>query len=398
MSIDVEVPSGNFKGYNLNTRMQQPPDDELTKIGPGTPCGEYLRRYWHPIAMTEQITDLPLRIRRFGENLVLFKDKSGQYGCLHLHCSHRNTSLEFGIVEQKGLRCCYHGWLYDVDGTILETPGEPESSKIKHNVSHGAYPTIEYRGLVFAYFGPIEEMPTFPFLDHMDLGPEDEMVPFLIPNPCNWLQTFENSFDPHHTVHLHTRVSGAQFTDEFAVHPEFEIFERPYGYFYTNARRIGDKVWMRFHDHIPPNFSQNGSMFPDAKKNAYFLKAGLTRWWSPSMMRTTSPSLGATSSTATIHSDSVTSRSVATTRSTSTARPTNWNTSKGRGSRVISRRGWARAPSASTMRRIWVRPTRGSPWGGAITASRSGRCRTANGCRSRPISACPFRFTVAIQF
>ena len=281
MSIDVAVPTGNFKGYDLNTRSLREPDSELTKVGPGTPCGEYLRRYWHPIAMTGQIDEFPLRIRRFGEDLVLFRDKSGRYGCLHLHCSHRNTSLEFGIVEREGIRCCYHGWLYDVDGTILETPGEPANSRIRDRVAHGAYPTVEYRGLVFAYFGPPEEMPTFPFLDHMDLGPADEMVPFLIPNPCNWLQTYENSFDPYHTVYLHTRVSGAQFTDEFAVHPEFEIFERPYGYFYTNARRVGDKVWIRFHDHLPPNFSQNGSMFPDAKRNAYFLKAGLTRWVVP---------------------------------------------------------------------------------------------------------------------
>ena len=142
--------------------------------------------------MTAQITEFPLRIKRLGEDLVLFKDKSGAFGCLHLHCSHRNTSLEFGIIEEKGLRCCYHGWLYDTDGTILETPGEPKNSKIKERVAHGAYPTVEYRGLIFSYFGPSEDVPPFPFYDHMDLGPNDEMVPFIIPNPCNWLQTYEN--------------------------------------------------------------------------------------------------------------------------------------------------------------------------------------------------------------
>ena len=146
MGIEVSKPKGEFAGYERNSEMLQPPDDELTKVGPGTPCGEYLRRYWMPVAMTQQLTDLPLRIRILGEDLVLFRDKSDQFGLLHLNCSHRNASLEYGIIEEKGIRCCYHGWLYDVDGTIIEAGAEPPESKITQNIRHGAYPVVEFKG------------------------------------------------------------------------------------------------------------------------------------------------------------------------------------------------------------------------------------------------------------
>jgi len=281
MSADGGIPQGRYEGYQKNRLQFLEPDDELQKIGPGTPCGDYLRRFWMPITMTSQLPeDRPLRLRRMGEDLVLFKDKSGRYGLLHLNCSHRNTSLEFGIIEDRGLRCCYHGWKYDVDGTILETPGEPETSKIKEKVCHGAYPVLEYKGLVFAYFGPSAERPPFPFMDVMELE-GDTMVPFMIPSPCNWMQVSENSFDPYHTVFLHTRVTGPQFVSNFGVMPVIDIFERQYGYFYTNSRRCKDKIWLRIHDHLHPNFSQNGSMFPTGEEQKYFLRAGLTRWVVP---------------------------------------------------------------------------------------------------------------------
>src|SRR5574341_1044533 len=120
---------------------------ELTEVGPGTPCGEYLRRFWQPVGMTSELKDLPKRIRIMGEDLVLFRDGRGKIGLLELHCSHRGTSLEFGIVERCGIRCCYHGWLYDVDGRVLETPGEPPESTFKERFFHGAYPAFEAEDL-----------------------------------------------------------------------------------------------------------------------------------------------------------------------------------------------------------------------------------------------------------
>ena len=96
----------------------------LSRVGPGTPCGEYLRRFWQPVAFADELQDLPRALRILGEDLVIFRDRAGRVGLLQLHCSHRGTSLEFGLVSERGIRCCYHGWLYDVDGTILETPSE----------------------------------------------------------------------------------------------------------------------------------------------------------------------------------------------------------------------------------------------------------------------------------
>src|ERR1700704_1669180 len=125
-------------------------DEELTRVGPGTPCGEYLRRFWQPVVLAGELGELPRRLRILGEDLVAFRDKSGTIGLLELHCPHRGTSLEFGLIGDKGIRCCYHGWLFDCDGTILETPGEPADSTLKDRLCHGAYPVHENCGLVFA--------------------------------------------------------------------------------------------------------------------------------------------------------------------------------------------------------------------------------------------------------
>ena len=100
-------------------------DAQLTRIGPGTPCGEYLRRFWQPVCFAEDLRDLPRRVTLLGEELVAFRDGRGAMGLLELHCPHRGTSLEFGLLSDRGIRCCYHGWLFDVDGTILETQANP---------------------------------------------------------------------------------------------------------------------------------------------------------------------------------------------------------------------------------------------------------------------------------
>src|SRR6266851_3373241 len=130
-------------------------DTELTHVGAGTPCGEYMRRFWQPICYSDALGDRPHRVKILGEELVAFRNAEGEAGVLELHCPHRGTSLEFGLVDTRGIRCCYHGWLFGVDGTILETPGEPADSTLKDRLCHGAYPVREHAGLVFAYMGQI---------------------------------------------------------------------------------------------------------------------------------------------------------------------------------------------------------------------------------------------------
>mgnify|MGYP006264753777 FL=1 len=166
--FDPSLPKGNFRGHAKQYVWSEKPDPLLAEVGPGTPCGEYQRRFWMPIAMTNQFSDKPYRVRVLGEDLVLFREKKGRLGLVHLHCAHRNMSLEFGIIEEGGIRCSYHGWKYDIDGSILETPCEPPASKLKEKVCLGAYPVIEYKGLAFTYMGPADKTPPFPFYDTFD--------------------------------------------------------------------------------------------------------------------------------------------------------------------------------------------------------------------------------------
>jgi len=154
--------------YGAYHHRERPAEDlELSRVGPGTPCGEYLRRFWQPVVLSEHLGDLPKRLRILGEDLVAFRDKSGAVGLLELHCPHRGTSLEFALVGQKGIRCCYHGWLFDVDGTILETPGEPAGSTLKDRLFHGAYPVHEYPGAGLRLYGAARGSARFPDPRHL---------------------------------------------------------------------------------------------------------------------------------------------------------------------------------------------------------------------------------------
>src|ERR1700686_4424847 len=151
-------------------------DAELSHVGPDTQCGEYLRRFWQPICFSDELKGLPHRVKILGEELVVFRDLSGAVGLLELHCPHRGASLEFGLIDGKGIRCCYHGWLFGVDGTILETPGEAPKSTLKDRLYHGAYPIREEHGIVFAYMGPPDRQPPFPIYDSF-VRPAYRMIP-----------------------------------------------------------------------------------------------------------------------------------------------------------------------------------------------------------------------------
>ncbi len=231
-------------------------DEELTRVGPGTPCGEFLRRFWQPIILTRELGDLPRRVRILGEDLVVYRDKSGTIGLLELHCPHRGTSLEFGLIGERGIRCCYHGWLFDCDGTILETPGEPADSTLKDRLFHGAYPVHEHEGLVFAYMGPPEKRPPFPVFDTYDLPGYRQFARAPTVWECNWLQVKENSMDPAHLAFLHTLPGSEGFTEDFKEQPEWDWMETPVGMTYLDTRRNGDRVWVRVADFILPNIHQ----------------------------------------------------------------------------------------------------------------------------------------------
>jgi phenylpropionate dioxygenase-like ring-hydroxylating dioxygenase large terminal subunit len=256
-------------------------DVELTHVEPGTPCGEYFRRFWQPVCFSDDLRDLPLRIEILGEELVAFRDRRGSVGLLELHCPHRGTSLEFGLISDSGIRCCYHGWLFDVDGTILETPGEPAHSTLKSRLCHGAYPTHEYSGIVFAYMGPPDKQPPFPVYDSFERPGYRLMPGQKYFYPCNWLQILENAMDPVHTAFLHTIVTGSQFTDEFGKVPELDFVETPLGMIYVATRRIGDNVWARMVELVMPNLQQVAPIWEDGHREHPFSGPMMSRWIVP---------------------------------------------------------------------------------------------------------------------
>jgi phenylpropionate dioxygenase-like ring-hydroxylating dioxygenase large terminal subunit len=265
--------------YGAYHHRQVPAEDgELTHVGPDTPGGEYLRRFWQPVCFSDELKDLPLKLRILGEDLVAFRGGSGAAGLLELHCPHRGTSLEFGLVGDKGIRCCYHGWLFDVDGTILETPGEPATSTLKDRLCHGAYPVHEAHGLVFAYLGPPEAKPAFPTYDSV-LRPGYRVIPGRkYYYPCNWLQIYENTMDPAHTAFLHTIVSGAVFTEEFGVLPELDFLETPIGMIYVATRRVGDNCWARMVETVLPNLQQVAPIWENGRAERAFSGPMMSRW------------------------------------------------------------------------------------------------------------------------
>jgi phenylpropionate dioxygenase-like ring-hydroxylating dioxygenase large terminal subunit len=250
-------------------------------VGPGTPCGEYLRRFWQPVAFARELGQVPLRLRIMEEDLVLFRDGSGRIGLLQIHCTHRGTSLEFGLIGERGIRCCYHGWVFDVDGRILETPGEPASSTLKDRLCQGAYPTHELGGLIFAYLGPPDRKPAFPLYDTFDL-PGLRLEPaakFML--PCNWLQIKDNSMDPAHTSFLHAISSGYQFTEAFGALAELDWEETAFGMIYVATRRVGEHVWVRVCDFMAPNVHQFTREIEAATEEKIASRPVIIRWAVP---------------------------------------------------------------------------------------------------------------------
>ncbi len=272
-------PLGAYSGYHRSPTPEE--DKELTHVLRWTPGGEYLRRFWQPVALTAQLGDLPLNVKILGEDLTLFRTKKGEIGLLHRQCLHRQASLEYGRIEEAGIRCCYHGWLFAPDGRVLETPGEPATSTARHRLWQGAYPTREFSGLIFAYLGPPETIPEFPVIDNF-LIPGSTIIPYTHFYPCNWLQVAENSFDSTHVAFLHIRNSKPQFSENMGIVPAMRFYKRKIGLYHAYARRVEDRVWVSSKDIIFPNITQAGNVFSNAGDEAkYFGRSTFTRWVVP---------------------------------------------------------------------------------------------------------------------
>jgi phenylpropionate dioxygenase-like ring-hydroxylating dioxygenase large terminal subunit len=212
---------------------------KLTEVGRGTPMGELLRRYWHPVGLAADAGATPRPVKVLGEELILFRDGQGRAGLVYPRCCHRGTTLYYGKIEERGIRCCYHGWLFDVEGRCLEMPAEPEPAGAQcQRVRQPWYPVEERYGLVFAYLGPPEKKPVLPRYECLEVMAPGEFVEAddssigsggIVIAPCNWLQHFENVVDPYHVPILHGSFSGPQFVEQMAAFPKVKFEYGPQG-------------------------------------------------------------------------------------------------------------------------------------------------------------------------
>ena len=263
----------------------------LTESGQGTPGGDVLRRYWQPAALTEELdSDRPVvPVRLLGEDLVLFRDDRGRLGMIGRRCPHRGADLSFGRVEDGGLRCSYHGWLFDVTGACVETPAEPPGSTFHTRVCQVQHPVAERNGIVWAFLGE-GDPPELPGLDCF-VAPGPQVFAFKGMWGCNWLQAHEVGLDPAHAAFLHRFLGpeegtyGLQFRDTIAdtgvtvaelmrvaSAPDIKIEPTPFGFRFRTLRRYRDEF-----THV----RVSNCIFPNAITIAMSREMSITQWHVP---------------------------------------------------------------------------------------------------------------------
>lgn len=230
----------------------QAENEILVRVGPGTDMGEYMRRYWHPVATSAQLPEpdgKPLRTKLLGERFVVFRDSSGKVGMLDELCMHRGASLALGRVEEGGITCLYHGWKFAVDGTILETPNHADC-RLRERLKAPAYDVVERNGLIWAYIGPKEHKPPFRTFAADQVPPENRLV-IRINVKANYLQLWEGGLDSSHVSVLHTNQARTSWAASRGVaidvnkwtpmddpSPVFEAEDTPFGYHYAATRKL----------------------------------------------------------------------------------------------------------------------------------------------------------------
>lgn len=254
--------------------ISQAENELLTQTDAGQPCGKLMRCYWQPVALAEELPagGAPLKVKILGEELALFRDHQNRPGLIGLHCAHRGTDLSYGRCEDGGLRCLYHGWLYDIHGRVIDQPGEPGGGANKNQVRHLAYPCQEAGGIIFTYMG-LGEPPLLPSYEFLTVAPQYRTVTKAFYD-CNYLQGNEGNIDPVHLSFLHQVLDEAQIarlrvvpganTSDNAllgkdVAPTIEVEVTNYGLrIYTMRDAGSDKRYLRTTNFIMPNLAAFG--------------------------------------------------------------------------------------------------------------------------------------------
>ena len=234
-----------------------PEDNErLVRVGPGRPAGELFRRYWQPAMLSSELAGpdcAPVRVRLLGEDLLAFRDTRGEVGLVSPHCPHRRAPLFFGLNQDCGIRCAYHGWKFDRHGNCVDMPSEPPGTPLRTKVKLLAYPTCEAGGLVWAYLGPPDRMPAPPSYEWLRVPPTHRHVTKTYED-CNYLQGLEGGLDTAHVSFLH-RDDRSPVTQLSALDPtpQIEVCVTKYGYHYVSRRRIApERNYIRIYQYLMP--------------------------------------------------------------------------------------------------------------------------------------------------
>jgi len=239
-------------------------NERITRIGPGTPMGNVMRRYWQPVALSHELPErdgAPIRVRLLGEDLIAFRDTEGGVGLVSAFCPHRRAPMFFGRNEECGLRCVYHGWKFDRTGACVDMPSEPPDSLFKTKVTIEAYPTWEGGGVVWAYLGPKDLQPAPPDYEWVRAPATHRFVSKTF-EQANWLQALEGGLDTAHSTFLHNEKLGdASLLRNRDGHPRIEVEKNDYGYRYASTRDLGPEgTYVRVYQYILPSQQMRGSV------------------------------------------------------------------------------------------------------------------------------------------
>ena len=247
--------------------LSQEENNLLTHTGPGTPGGKLLRRHWHPVALVAELPSdgAPLPVKVMSEDLVLFRGNDGELGLIGQYCSHRRADLSYGRVEDGGLRCLYHGWLFDRQGRCIEQPCEPPDRRFCEKVRHPAYPCQERAGAIFAYMGP-GEPPLLPNYEPL-VAPAGHVLVSKFYHECNFFQANEGNLDPSHVSYLHRQanvpdnlkrtVTGTDGKLPLALYdadmaPRIDAEETDYGVRIFSLRDVDGRTFFRVTNYVFP--------------------------------------------------------------------------------------------------------------------------------------------------
>jgi nitrite reductase/ring-hydroxylating ferredoxin subunit len=238
--------------------LSQADNERLTRVGPGTPMGNLFRRYWIPALLAEEVPErdgAPRRVRLLGEDLIAFRDSDGAVGLISAYCPHRRAPLFFGRNEECGLRCVYHGWKFDRDGTCVDMPSEPPDSLFKTKVTIDAYPTWEGGDMIWAYMGPLEHKPPPPDHELLRTSPQHRFVSKSFED-CNYLQALEGGIDPTHATIMHNgHIGDRSFLNNYdALVADLNLDRTDYGFTYTGVRPRSAHTWVRGYHWIMPSY------------------------------------------------------------------------------------------------------------------------------------------------